>query len=72
MYRVNQAYGINEPLLKILATQDETWDTAYKIWGKTKHMRLDALTPDQMTCLEAIEMDLQEQEQMYVMQIMSQ
>jgi hypothetical protein len=72
MYRVKESYGINEPLLKILAKDDEAWETAYKIWEKSKLLRLDRLTQEQMTCLEAIEMDLQEQEQLYVMQIMSQ
>ena len=72
MYRVKEAYGINEPLLKILAKEDETWETAYKIWEKSKVMRLDSLTQEQMTCLESIEMDLQEQEQLYVMRMMSQ
>ena len=72
MYRVKESYGINEPLLKILAKDDEAWETAYKIWEKSMLLRLDRLTQEQMTCLEAIEMDLQEQEQLYVMQIMSQ
>ena len=69
--RVKDAYGINEPLLKILARNDTTWDTAFQIWLKAKALRFDSLTQEQMTCLEAIELDLQEQEQMYVMKMLS-
>jgi hypothetical protein len=72
MYRVKEAYGINEALLKILAKQDETWETALLIWEKTKLLRLDALTSDQLAVLENIEMDLQEQEHLYLVQLMAQ
>jgi len=72
MYKIKDSFGINEPLLKILAKDDETWETAYKIWEKSKNLRLDRLTTEQMTCLEAIELDLQEQEQLYMMEIMRQ
>ena len=70
-YRVKDVYGINEPLLKILSKDDDTWDTARQIWDKAKALRLEALTEEQRNCLDSIEMDLQEQEQMYVMQMLS-
>jgi len=65
--QVKDAYGINEKLMKQLAESgDPTWDKAYQIWQKAKFMRFDSLTPDQMHALEAIEMDLQEQESNFV------
>jgi len=59
---VKDAYGINEILLKQLATEDPTWDKAAQIWEKAKNLRFDTLTQEQVITLEAIEQDLQEQE----------
>jgi len=59
---VKDAYGINEQVLKQLAAQDPTWNKAAQIWEKVKNLRFDSLTQDQMSALETVEMDLQEQE----------
>ena len=68
--QVKDAYGMNEQIMKILASQDPTWEKAWQIWQKVRYMRFDSLTQEQMDALEMIEMDLQEHEMNEVYRLM--
>lgn len=68
---VKDCFGINERVLSTLAANDESWQKISDLWASVKFKRFDSLTPDQVESLEAVEMDVQENESILVYEMLS-